>query len=75
MTERELNEKLEDMVGISRAFQLVRIATRATQAASGNRFVAHPPKWQRTAEDHFIDIAKREGFSGQAIDFYLAFFW
>lgn len=72
-SEADTNRRFEDLAGgPSRAFALMRLAERARQAVSGDRFSYSGP--QRSAKTVFKQIAKREGFPQRAIDYYAANF-
>ena len=71
--EQAINDHLEDLVGIDRAFRLMNIARNAIQAASGNSHKLFSydkvdrKKW-------FRKKAESENFSKEAINFYIKYF-
>lgn len=69
MTEQDANEKLEGLVGIDRAFRLMRHWEASVQAASGNRYTLDPHRHVDQIEN-FRRRARRDGFSEAAIDCY-----
>ncbi len=70
MTEQDNNDKLEELAGgVSNAFRLMRLWETCSQAASGNRFTTQTLP---TAEERFRKRAKKEGYSQECIELYLA---
>lgn len=69
-SERELNQQLEDLVGIDRAFKLVRLWTQAEQIVSGDRYRADGRPY-RSALDVFKRLAINDGYPQEAIKVFL----
>lgn len=70
MTEQEASQKLESLVGVDRAFRLMRHWMDSVQTAAGNRFTLSPHK-QVNQLDSFRRRANNDGYSEAAITCYI----
>lgn len=69
MTEDDANRQLEQMVGINRSFQLMRIYQDATMHARDNFFTGE--KKEEVAKRIFKNKARSSGYADNEINFYL----
>lgn len=71
MDEQQATEKLESMVGVSRAFRLMHLWTAATQTVSGDRYDFSRVGRERKPASVFMDKARGEHFADDAIAHYI----
>lgn len=71
MNEQQATEKLEQMVGVSACFHLMRLWTAAEQTVSGDRYDFSRIGKERRPAEVFVDRARRERYADNVIAHYV----